>query len=649
MVVDRFFIWVAEATSEQKLAAVDALVAAYFDARVAEADREALEAALMLVAEDPDPAVRRRLAEVLAEIDAAPRHLLLALLEDHPSIAVVVAARSEALIDAELVDLVAHGADEIRRAVARRRRVGPTVAAALAEAGDRTACVALLANAGAEIPPVALERLVERFGEFSEIRKALLARPHVPIVVRHRVLEKLSEAIETLVVVKSWMGPERAVAATRESREKATIALAGNATSAETVVLVEHLRRTGQLTTRVLLRAACIGDLRFVVEALALLADVPSSRVAALVGDGRESALRALHRRAGMPDRAWPAFHAAIEVHRELVAETGGLDGGPGDRARFARRLIERVLTRFTAFERRDADDLLVLLRRYAADAAREHVRHVMEERMADATRALAAPVVEPGIEAAAAAATIRPDLDAALASALATELGLGEAPDDADPDTETETESEVPVVAPAAEADAVADAVVAEPAVAGVDFAAAVGPAPFDLDLEETAFEGLFAHVRLEDLPPEWCIGEISPEALWGDEDVAVRRSLTPELRLVVDEDAAMPLRGATDDEAVARGVETAADVETVTPVDATVEDEAAEVVVLEASPVTPDRVEVAPAEAAPCEIETLAAPAAPAPAADPAPAVDPFFAELESALEGILGPLPATTRHAA
>lgn len=645
MVVDRFFIWVAEASSEQKLAAVDALVAAYFDGRIAEAEREAIEAALMLVAEDPDLAVRRRLAEVLAEIDTAPRHLLLALLDDRPEVAVVVAARSEALIDAELVDLVAHGVDDIRRAVARRRRVGPTVAVALAEAGDRAACVALLTNAGAEIPPIALERLVERFGEFAEIRKALLARPHVPITVRHRVLEKLSEAIENLVVVKSWMGPEKAGAAVRESCEKATIALAGNATAAEAVVLVEHLRRTGRLTTRLMLRAACIGDLRFVEEALALLADVPTSRVAALVADGRESALHALYRRAAMPDRAWPAFHAAIEVHRELLAETGGLDGRPGDRARFARRLVERVLTRFTAFERRDADDLLVLLRRYAADAARDHVRNVMAERMADAALALAAPVAAPVV------AEPSP-IDAAILDAVAAELGVGL----------FDAEPVEPAVVPAEAAEASAETArpVAEPSDPARDLPAFT----FEFDATESlavvedefaaaeGFGGLFSHVRLEDLPPDWHFDEVAAEDLWSDAEIAVRRSIVPDLRLVVDEEPALPIFESLDP-IPAVPIETPEPAAAAAPEPVAIVDEAgvADVEPSEAPAVseTETEAETPPAsdtvDAAAPTVEAIVTPIAPPPVVETG---DEFIARLESELDALLGPLPKSLRAA-
>jgi len=639
MVVDRFFIWVAEATAEQKLRAVEALVAAFVDVRVSDADREAIEAALLLVADDPDLAVRRRLAECLAEEDGAPRHLLLTLLDDHPSVAVVVAAGSEALIDAELVDLVAHGPDEIRRAVAGRRRVGPTVAVALAEAGERATCVALLDNGGAVIPPIALERVVERFGEFSDVRRSLLARPHVPITVRHRVLERLAEAIENLVVVKSWMGRERAAAATAESRDKATVALAGAATGAETVVLVEHLRRTGRLTTRLMLRAACVGDLRFVEEALALLADVPSQRVAALIADGRENALRGLYRRAAMPDRAWPAFHAAIEVHRELLAETGGWDGRPGDRARFARRLVERVLTRFTAFERRDADDLLVLLRRYAADAAREHVRHVMAERMAGAGLALAAPVAAEATDPAEAGANEPDDgVRAAILDAVAAELGV--------------TADE-----PAGEADA--------SAALSLDFAGLFDAPALDLDPAEGG-GGLFDHVRLEDLPADWRLDEVPPEALWSDEDIVVRHSITPDGRFADNAAAEVPaldgetaatlpfaLRETVGPEAgtaAKTAIDEPARLETPMAPLAT-ETTAAEAVVSEIAPSEAIAAETLTPEAAPeVVVEATVDPVVEAtvePAAAPA---DPFFAELEAALDAVLGPLGGSvTRRAA
>lgn len=493
MLVDRFFVWVTEASVEQRRRAVDVLVRAYFSGRTGEEEREALEAALTLIAEDADIEVRRALAEALADADEAPRHVLLGLIWDHPSVAEPIVTRSDCLIDAELVDLAAGAEGRIQLAVARRRRVGPTVATALSEAADRPAVVALLANANADIPAAALGRLVDRFGEFADVREALMTRPHVPITVRHRVLEKLAEAMGNLVVVRDWIRGERAETVTRDAREKATVALAAGAGTGETEVLVEHLRRSGQLTTRLLLRAACVGNLPFVEESLSCLAGVPSTRVAALVADGRESAFRALYRRARMPERAFPAFAAAIEIHRGLVHESGGLDGRAGDHARFARRLVERVLTRYTGFDRRDGDDLLALLRRFAADAARDHARAVMVERTAQAEHALSLPRtrVPENVEPAEAVSECG-RLDVVPTSSVGPR-GV-----------------EMPVVA--------------TPPVAP---STAVEARPID-DMDRPV--GLFSHVRLEDIPTEWLVDEQASVSPWSEGAVTLRTSLMPD-----------------------------------------------------------------------------------------------------------------------
>jgi len=484
MVVDRFFAWVADATVEQRIRAVGPLVRAWTQAGDRDDERDTLEAALTVVADDAEPAVRRALAEVLSECDDAPRHLLLDLLWDEPSIAEIVAERSEALIDVEWIEAAAGTDDDVRFALARRRRVGPGLATALAETVDRRGAVALVANAGADIPAAALLRLVDRFGEFADLREALALRAHVPVTVRHRVLEKLAETMTNLVVLGRRPTDERTGAATRDAKDRATVALSSTASDAEVVVLVDHLRHTGQLTTRLMLRAVCVGDLRFVEEALAVLAHVPVRRVAALVADGRESSFRALYAKAGMPDRAFPAFAAALEIHRELLRETGGWDGRPGDRARFSRRLVERVLTRITILPRRDADDLVGMLRRFAADAAREQARAVVADRTRVVVRALPPPA-EPEIEEAVVVLAVDAEVDAGdAAPEVRVDPSLDRLAAYA-PGFVVDVEEEI--------AEALGEAIAAS----------RVEVPPRADELDEPI--GLFSHVSLDDVPPEW------------------------------------------------------------------------------------------------------------------------------------------------
>jgi hypothetical protein len=52
----------------------------------------------------------------------------------------------------------------------------------------------------------------------------------------------------------------------------------------------------------------------------------------------------------------------------------------PGGAARLRRRMIERVLTRCESMEQGDIEPLLMLLRRFATEAAREEARMFCEE-----------------------------------------------------------------------------------------------------------------------------------------------------------------------------------------------------------------------------------------------------------------------------
>jgi CBS-domain-containing membrane protein len=112
-------------------------------------------------------------------------------------------------------------------------------------------------------------------------------------------------------------------------------------------------------------------------EALAELSGMPLARVSALVHDNTSTGFHALFRRAGLPISTYPAFREAVEALRE-----GGFD--PGGTIRLKRRMVERVLTRCADETDVDIEPLLTLLRRFAAEAAREEARMFCEELVGD-------------------------------------------------------------------------------------------------------------------------------------------------------------------------------------------------------------------------------------------------------------------------
>lgn len=169
---------------------------------------------------------------------------------------------------------------------------------------------------------------------------------------------------------REWLGSDRAQRVVKEACEKATVILAAETPETQVRPLIRHLRETGQLTAGLILRALLSGNITLFEEALADLSDMPLPRVVGLVHDRGSSGFRAVYEKAGLPDAAYPAFREAIAAMNE-----DGFAGDAGGAARLKRRTIERVLTRCAGNEIGDVEPLMTLLRRFAAEAAREEAR----------------------------------------------------------------------------------------------------------------------------------------------------------------------------------------------------------------------------------------------------------------------------------
>src|SRR5262249_10350691 len=259
------------------------------------------EGLMLKLLDDSSPLVRRALADALAPSPAAPPAVIIALAGDQPQIAAPVYALSPLLIDADLVDGVATGGDAVQAAIASRAVLPSAVAAALAELGSVEACQILAENVGAEIAPLSIDRLVERFGEIAAIRDALLVRDDLPAATRQNLVTRLSQTLAGFVVGRSWLEEDRAQRIAREACEKATVTLAADSSKPELRPLIRHLRASGQLTAGLVLRALLSGNLGLFEEALAELSGMPHRRVSALVRDRIGSGLLALFEKAQLP------------------------------------------------------------------------------------------------------------------------------------------------------------------------------------------------------------------------------------------------------------------------------------------------------------------------------------------------------------
>jgi uncharacterized protein (DUF2336 family) len=378
MIVRQFINWIRTAPAGERAEATRSLARAWLISDLTEDDRIAAEGALLMLLDDPSPLVRQAMAEVFARSANAPAAIVQALSLDQASVALPVLEHSPLLIDADLVDIIATAGCEMQCAIARRVNLPPSVCAAIAEVGTPAAALELIENAFAELAPFSWDRIVERHGHLAAIRESMLVLEDLPAATRVALVARLSDTLAQFVVARRWLSADRAVRIASEALDRSTVNIAARSRGDDMAGLVRHLRATGQLTAGLILRALLSGNLELFDHALSELSGLPRARVSALLHDHGGASLQALLLRAGLPESTFAAFRVALEASHEA-----GFTDTAVNAARLRRRMVERVLTHCET-DRQAAEPLLILLRRFATESAREEARMFCDELVAE-------------------------------------------------------------------------------------------------------------------------------------------------------------------------------------------------------------------------------------------------------------------------
>lgn len=373
MNVERFLQWVKDAPADRRADAAHALARAYLYSDFTDEVRDRVEAALTVLLDDAAPSVRWALADALGGSERAPHHIILALSNDQAGIAAVVLERSPLLLDAELAEMAAHRGEAVQRAISRRAALSETLTRTLCDTASREVCIELLGNPGAEFDRHSLSRLAERFGEDAELREFLLARRDLPVDIRHALVSAMSASLGNVLASRQWMGSDQVSDLLRDTREKAAINMALSASQEDLPALIDLMIEHDELTPGLLIRAVASGHSDFFEAALARLSGMPCERVRALIRSGRESNLKAVFDKAGIPERAHPALAAAVQVVTDDALLRVDSD------YRRATALIDTILGRYPTGAADGLDDILTLLRRLALEAKRDAARSFVD------------------------------------------------------------------------------------------------------------------------------------------------------------------------------------------------------------------------------------------------------------------------------
>lgn len=336
--------------------------------RMSDSERKIAEEIFRKLTQDAEIRVREALAANLKTTSDLPHDLAVTLARDVDSVALPVLKFSEVLTDEDLISIVrGENAGTKQVIIAQRATVSGAVADALIETGNETAVARLVANEGAELSEDALDRVLNEYEDSEAVSDSLSRRPSLPASISEQLVSAMTEKLQGYLVSKHNLTPDAASNLVLQTRERATVSLLSRGSSdAELEELVFQLYTNGRLTTSLIIRALCVGDMPFFEAAMARLANVPLKNARKLIHDEGGLGLSSLYEKAKMPGRLLTAVAAAVRILDEE-----DYDGGRNDRERFVSRIIERLLTQFedpsSTMTKDDIDYLMAKLHQLAA------------------------------------------------------------------------------------------------------------------------------------------------------------------------------------------------------------------------------------------------------------------------------------------
>ena len=344
-----------------------AKIAHQFDAGGLNAtERELAEQIFRVMMQDAALRVREALSKNLKACGFLSHDVALAMARDVESVAAPILEASDVLTDADLVEIIQSQSAEKQLAISRRSQVSEKVSDALVETGEEAVVASLVRNEGAMLSENTLHKVIDGFGESDLIQGPLVARAQLPVSISERLVTLVSDSLREHLVMHHDLPPYMASDLILQSRERATLGiLDGKADESSVEALVQQLHKNDRLTPGIILRAACVGDIDFLVASLAIRVGASFSNAYQLIFDKGALGLQAIYKRSGLPENLYPVFRIAVDVAGDTE-----YDGGPSDQERYSRRIIERILTQYDDLQ---GDDIEYLLGRLTKCGAEEN------------------------------------------------------------------------------------------------------------------------------------------------------------------------------------------------------------------------------------------------------------------------------------
>ncbi len=312
-----------------------------------------------ILVKDIEIKVREALSESLKTCKNLPSDIVKELINDVDSVSMPFIKYYADLSQEDIISIINSQNLNKQKAVAMRNGLAENISHYIAENCSEDVVGVLVSNETAHIKENTYDVIVDRFPKSETIKKNMVYRSELPVSIIEKIVHTLSDELLRHLVLTHNLPNDIACDIVEQVKEKTTLKISEEYSSDKKIEeLIHELYTSNRLTASLVVRAICMGDLKFFEYALVYLSNTPILEVRKILfNNSMDFMVRNLLRKAYIPKSMFPAVFSALKVIKDIR-----FDYKKNDSKSFAHKVIERILSYGSAGEDLSEDDVNYLI-----------------------------------------------------------------------------------------------------------------------------------------------------------------------------------------------------------------------------------------------------------------------------------------------
>lgn len=345
--------------TETKIRTAQKVGAYYNDRNITERGLKIAEEIFRIMVQDVEIKVREALSESLRNSHRLPSDLVQTLINDKDRVSLPFIKYYADLTSDEIINIIDAQNINKQKAIAMRQDLSEDISHYIAEKCPEEVIGILISNDSAHIHENTFNMIIDKYPESETIKRNLVYRSEIPVSVIEKIANSLSEELQRILIINHNLPNDIASDIVEQVKEKTTLKISEEFSSDKQIEeLIHQLYTSNRLTATLVVRAICMGDLKFFEYAMVYLSNTPITEVRKILfNSNMDFMIRNLLRKAYIPKAMFPAVFSALKVIKEVR-----FDYKHNDKKSFSHKVIERILSYGSAGEDLNEEDVNYLI-----------------------------------------------------------------------------------------------------------------------------------------------------------------------------------------------------------------------------------------------------------------------------------------------